>query len=234
LFLTWVQPKRDPSQTRIFGICRENPVTERVQTMEKARGLSGRLFILFFLCLFGFGVFSGCVSNENKAALKPGGLEAGDKAYDCSLMSSTGQRVNLSQTSPGWYLVLVLYRGYWCNACQEQLAELKADFLKFSALHATLAAISVDSLEDSADLNRQWNFPFPLLSDPELKVIDAYGVRHVGGHGIHDIARPTVLIIDPRRIVRFKYVGKNAADRPTDNEILFSIRRIQAQDGFKP
>ncbi len=190
--------------------------------------------ILFLLLALGLAFFSGCDSNEDRLILKPGGLQTGDMAYDFSLMSSTGQLVKMSQVSPGWYLVLVLYRGHWCGACQEQLAELKTDYPKFTALHATIAAISVDELEDSSDLNRQWNFPFPLLSDPTLKVIDAYGARHVGGHGIHDIARPTIIIIDPYRKVRFKYIGKNAVDRPTDNEILYTVQQIQKEDENKP
>ncbi|HEY5038782.1 MAG TPA: peroxiredoxin family protein [bacterium] len=192
------------------------------------------LSILLLLSAYGVSALSGCGPGEDEPVLKPGGLQAGDKAYDFSLMSSSGQLVKQSQISPNWYLVLVLYRGHWCSACQEQLAELKTDFAKFTALHTTIAAISVDSLEDSADLNRQWNFPFPLLSDTRLKVIDAYGARHVGGHGIHDIARPTVIIINPRQIVRFKYIGQNAADRPRNNEILFAVQQIQKQDGFKP
>ena len=206
----------------------------RLKMMQKSHQILS--FLFFILSFFGLVLssLSGCGSNEDKLLLKPGGLQPGDAAYDVSLMSSSGQLVKSSQLSPGWYLVLVLYRGYWCSVCQEQLAELKTDYPKFTLLHATIAAISVDELEDSANFNRQWNFPFPLLSDPQLKVIDAYGARHVGGHGIHDIARPTIVIVDPQHIVRYKYIGKNAADRPTDNEILYSIQQIQKEDAHKP
>jgi peroxiredoxin len=202
--------------------------------MQIAHRIPGFFLLILILFVAVLGSLSGCGSNEDKAVLKPGGLQAGDLAYNFSLMSSSGQLVKLSQMSPDWYLVLVFYRGYWCSVCQEQLAELKTDYPIFTVLHTTIAAISVDELEDSADFNRQWNFPFPLLSDPQLKVIDAYGARHVGGHGIHDIARPTIVIIDPNRKVRFKYIGKNAADSPTDNEILYSIQQIQKEDGYKP
>jgi|HubBroStandDraft_1064217.scaffolds.fasta_scaffold168913_2 peroxiredoxin len=201
--------------------------------MKAFRGF-GFLSIILILAVMGLGLLSGCGSQEPPVPQKPGGLQPGDKAYDFSLVSSTGQLVKMSDLKPGWYLVLILYRGQWCGACQEQLAGLKDDYPKFTALHATIVAASVDSLEDSAQFNGQWRFPFPLLSDPQLKVIDAYGARHPNGHGNHDIARPTTIIIDSNKVIRYKYIGKDPVDRPTDNEILFTLQQIQKVDGVKP
>ncbi|HJT22984.1 MAG TPA: peroxiredoxin family protein [bacterium] len=179
------------------------------------------------------GFFQGCVKPSVPQATKPGGLGLGDKAYDFSLMDSSGHPVKMSDLKPGWYLVLILYRGSWCSACQGQLAGLKEDYPKFLAQNATVAAVSVDSIEDSANFNQQWRFPFPLLSDPDLKVIDAYGARLPNGHEGKDIAKPTTLIIDPNKTIRFKYIGKDPTDRPTDNEILFMLQQIQQHDSGK-
>jgi peroxiredoxin len=202
--------------------------------MKATRSFSLLLFITFALAGAGMVGLAGCGPQEPPVPLKPGGLQPGDRAYDFSLMSSNGQLVKMSDLKPGWYLVLILYRGEWCGACQGQLAGLKDDYSRFTALHATIVAVSVDSLEDSAQFDGQWRFPFPLLSDTQLKVIDAYGARHPNGHGEHDIARPTVVIIDSNKIVRYKYIGKDPVDRPTDNEILFTLQQIQKQDGVKP
>ena len=168
---------------------------------------------------------SGCTSKNPPP--NPGGLQIGDKAADFSLMDETAHTMRLSDVQPGWYLVLIFYRGSWCNACVNQLLNLKEKFPQFTALHAALAAVSVDSLEDSANFNQQWRFPFPLLSDPDLQLIDAYGVRHAGGHAGKDIARPTVVVIDPGRTVRYKYIGKSPLDIPSDEEILFEIRQLE-------
>ncbi|HVM32305.1 MAG TPA: peroxiredoxin family protein [bacterium] len=154
----------------------------------------------------------------------------GQKAPDFSLQSSDGRFLKSSDLQPGWYLVLIFYRGYWCSACQNQLLNLKDDFPKFAPLKATLAAVSVDSVEDSASFNQQWRFPFPLLSDPELKLIDAFGARHPQGHEGKDISHPAVVILDPNKIVRFKYIGQTPQDRPTDDEILYSLQQIEKLD----
>ena len=172
---------------------------------------------------------SGCGQSSTPDSNKPGGLALGDKAYDFSLMDNRGQVMKLADVQEGWYLVLILYRGHWCSACLNQLLDLKNDFPKFTQLHASMAAASTDPVEDSADFMKEWRFPFPLLSDTKLQVIDAYGARHPQGHEGKDIAHPSVIIIDPQKIVRYKYVGKVATDRPTDDEILFALQEIEKQ-----
>ncbi len=177
-------------------------------------------------------LFSGC--SAPPAANKPGGLTLKDKAADFSLVDATGNTMKLSDVQPGWYLVLIFYRGSWCGSCQNQLLNLKEDFAKFAPLHATLAAVSVDSVEDSAQFNGQWHFPFPLLSDRQFLLIDAYGLRDPKGHSGQDISLPAVIIIDSRKMIRYKYVGKSPADRPEDDEILYMIQQLQkisAQSG---
>ncbi len=159
---------------------------------------------------------------------KPGGLDVGDKAYDFKLMDSSGHWVRLSDVQEGWYLVLVLFRGTWCSACLNQMSEFKDNLQKFKDLRAGIAFVSNEPVADLAEFQRQWRFPFPLLTDPRLKVIDAYGVRHVKGHENQDISRPCVLIIDPDKVVRYKYVGQNPQDKPHIAEVLDLLRRFRA------
>lgn len=205
--------------------CKHSALSEGKRVILQKKKIFAVLFSFWALT-----VLAGCVQSSEPVVTKPGGLGLGDKAYDFSLMDSTSHLVKMSDLKPGWYLVLILYRGSWCSACQGQLAGLKDDYPRFLALHSTVAAVSVDSVEDSANFNQQWRFPFPLLSDPDLRVIDAYGARHPHGHEGKDIAKPSTIIIDPNRTIRFKYIGKDPTDRPTDNEILFMIQQIEQHD----
>ena len=184
------------------------------------------LFLSLAALASGFLEFTGC----KKAAEIPyrsGGLTVDDKAYPFSLPDSNGHILKLEDMQEGWDLVLVFYRGHWCGACQNQLLNLKDDYSKFTAQHTALAAISVDTIEDSAHFTQEWRFPFPLLSDTRLQVIDAYGLRNPNGHDGKDISHPAVIIIDSGKRVRYKYVGKTPMDRPADDEILFEIQKIQ-------
>ncbi len=182
--------------------------------------------------LLGVIGFCGCAISP-QTVIKPGGLQAGDKAADFSLMDATGHPMKLSDVQPGSYLVLIFYRGHWCTACLNQLLNLKKDLPQFTALHATLAAVSTDSVENSAAFNNQWRFPFPLLSDTQLQLIDAYGARNPKGHDKKDISHPAVVIIDPQKIVRYKHVGKDALDRLENDEILFELQKVQKSTDIK-
>ena len=185
-----------------------------------------RLYGLAVLAWTGVVLTGGC-GNAGSDSFKPGGLVLGEKAYDFSLMDSAGRLVKQSDLQQGWYTVIFLYRGYWCSACLNQLLNLKDDYPKFTAVHAAVVAASTDSIEDSAAFNQQWRFPFPLLSDTQLHLIDAYGARHPQGHDGKDIAHPSVIIVSPNRVVCYKYVGKTPTDRPSDDEIIFTLQQIQ-------
>lgn len=66
-------------------------------------------------------------------------------------------------------------------------------------------------------------FTFPLLADPELEVIDSFGLRHVAGYPTGgDIARPAILVIDEQGMIIEKLLTDNWRVRPTP-EMLFEI-----------
>lgn len=181
--------------------------------------ISGLLFVSFLVPL-------ACAPPA--PASKPGGLMPGDMAADFSLMDSNGKLTHLSSAPPDTYLVLILYRGYWCSACQAQLFNLKDDYPRFIQQHTIVYAVSTDLVEESLNFNQQWRFPFAFLSDVKLDLIGAYGAVNKAGHNGHPIAHPTVIIIDPQKRIRYKYIGKNPQDRPSDDEILAEIQREKA------
>ena len=73
-----------------------------------------------------------------------------------------------------------------------------------------LAAISVDEPADSRALAEKLGLPFPLLSDPEAKVIEAYGVAMAGER----IAVPATFVVRPDRTIAWQHVSETVPDRP--------------------
>jgi peroxiredoxin len=71
---------------------------------------------------------------------------------------------------------------------------------------------------------RKANLGYPILSDPDLRVAGAYGLRHVaGGPDGEDIARPASVLIDAAGIVRWTDVTDNFRVRPTPAQVLRAI-----------
>jgi len=75
----------------------------------------------------------------------------------------------------------------------------------------------VDPVENNAAMVDKLLLPFPILSDPEGRVIREYGVWSDGEGGI---AKPALFLVQPDRSVTFSYVGQDFADRPTDEELF--------------
>ena len=69
-------------------------------------------------------------------------------------------------------------------------------------------------------------FTFPLLADPELVAIDAYGLRHEGGNPMSggNISRPALLIIDESGKVVERMLTENWRVRPTPEMILEKLK----------
>jgi peroxiredoxin len=63
--------------------------------------------------------------------------------------------------------------------------------------------------------------PFPLLSDPDGRVIKDWGVWTDGEGGL---AKPSIFAIRSGGSVAWAYLGHDFADRPTDDELFNSLR----------
>ena len=85
----------------------------------------------------------------------------------------------------------------------------------------SLAGISVDPIENNRAMVDKLLLPFPLLSDPEGRVIQEWGVRNDSEGGI---ARPAIFAMRKDSSIAWSYIGVDFADRPTDDELLNSLR----------
>ena len=85
----------------------------------------------------------------------------------------------------------------------------------------SLAGISVDPIENNRAMVEKLLLPFPLLSDLEGRVIKEWDVWTDGEGGI---AKASIFAIRSDRSIASSYVGRDYADRPTDDELFNSVR----------
>jgi len=92
-----------------------------------------------------------------------------------------------------------------------------------------VAAVVVDPVETNADLARDAGIEYPILSDPDLRMIDAYGLRHAGaGPDGHDVAHSASVLVDRDGVVRWTCVTGNVRWRPTPDVVLAAIDALPA------
>jgi peroxiredoxin len=106
------------------------------------------------------------------------------------------------------------------------LSQLRQRTPEFTELGATILAVSPDGPEQSQALAEAQELAFALLSDPELRVADLYGVRHEDEPRGRLIPRPATFVLDAAGKVQYAYVGENPSDRPDEAELLAVVRSL--------
>jgi len=141
-------------------------------------------------------------------------------------LDTTGEIIDLSTYHKP--LVVVVMRGFSGQVCLYCAAQTVALCKEIDAFHKAGAEVivvypgpaesapaflrAVDSLQHAAP-------PMPVALDISLNLVRAIGIED-------NLARPTSLVVDKDGIIRFAYVGKTIADRPSADDLLHEVQRI--------
>ena len=94
---------------------------------------------------------------------------------------------------------------------------------RFADAGVAMAAIVVDSVEQNRAMVEKLLLPFPILSDPESRVIREWGVLNGAEN---DIAKPAIFGIRREGSIGYQYVGVDFTDRPDDSELFAGISDV--------
>jgi len=102
-------------------------------------------------------------------------LEVGMKAPDFTLPDKNGNEVSLSDFL-GKKVVVYFYPKDNTSGCTKQACAFAGAYSEFKAKNVEVIGISKDSVASHVKFAEKYELPFVLLSDPELKAIEPYGV----------------------------------------------------------
>ncbi|WP_298578506.1 thioredoxin-dependent thiol peroxidase [uncultured Olegusella sp.] len=144
-------------------------------------------------------------------------LEIGAIAPDFELPDQDGVTHKLSDYQ-GKKVVLYFYPKDNTPGCTKQACGFAERYPQFLEKGAVVLGVSKDSVASHKKFQEKFNLPFTLLSDPEHKIIEAYGVwqeKKNYGRTYMGIVRSTYLIDEKGHIVRVQTKVK-AAENPQD------------------
>ena len=120
----------------------------------------------------------------------------GSKAPDFQLPDHTGKTVSLSQLA-GKNVVLYFYPKDDTPGCTREACNFRDEHSTLTKAGAVVLGVSPDGATSHQKFATKYSLPFPLLSDTEHKVADAYGVwgeKSLYGRKFIGLTRATFLI----------------------------------------
>ena len=101
-------------------------------------------------------------------------LTAGDEAPDFTLPDADGNEVSLSSLR-GQRVIVYFYPAAMTPGCTKEACDFRDSLASLAAAGVAVVGISPDGLAKLARFRDAEGLNFPLLSDPDRRVLEAYG-----------------------------------------------------------
>ena len=170
------------------------------------------------------------------------GIPVGQKVPDVRARDLDGKDVSLSSLYTKGPILLAFYRGGWCPYCSSENHALATAYPEYQRRGVTPVTVSVDTPDAEAKTKATYAIPFPVLSDNDATMIEAFHVvNHVdaatfskmrgfgldlesySGKSHHEIAIPSLFLIDRTGVVRWAHSDPDFKVRPSTAQILAAI-----------
>jgi peroxiredoxin len=191
-------------------------------------------------------VFDRSISDLLDQGVPADSIQAGDLLEPFTLDDATGTAINLDQILEAGPAVIVFYRGGWCPYCNLALRTYQQELLpRLGAYGARLVAISPQSPDESLSTVEKAGLGFTVLSDPGSRLADRLGIAFdqaddvldaqrqlgldltkVNAEGSVRLPRPTVLVVDQGRTVRFVDIQPDFTARTEVADILAALAAL--------
>jgi peroxiredoxin Q/BCP len=154
-------------------------------------------------------------------------LEPGDSAPDFTLSDQHGTPVTLSELR-GRPVVLYFYPKADTPGCTVQACGVRDRHADYESAGATVLGVSKDAVEDVLAFDEKHGLGFPLLSDPDHAVAEAYGAwveKRMYGKSHMGVQRATFVIDGEGRIA---HVIPKADPETHDDAVLGALEDLGA------
>jgi peroxiredoxin Q/BCP len=126
-------------------------------------------------------------------------MDVGDEVPDFELSDETGTPRKLSELLTGGPVTLFFYPGAMTYGCTKESCHFRDLKQEFEQAGGQRVGISADTVEKQKEFSDKYSFDYPLLSDPDRKVAEIFGVKR--GGGLVPVKRNTFVIGTDRKVI---------------------------------
>jgi peroxiredoxin Q/BCP len=151
-------------------------------------------------------------------------LEPGDPAPPFTLPDTSGKQVSLKDFA-GRDVILYFYPKDDTPGCTKEACGFRDAWSDLQDLGIVVLGVSGDDAASHAKFAAKYRLPFPLLSDPDHRVMTAYGAygpKTMYGKKVVGVIRSTVWIGPDGRVRHHWARVANAAEHP--DKVLTALR----------
>ncbi len=155
-------------------------------------------------------------------------LRLGQKVPEFSLPDADRKMRSLGEFTKQGMVILAFFPFAFSGVCDKEMCMFRDGFANLQQAGAQLVGISVDSAFALKAFAQTYNLQFPLLSDFNKKVTKLYGVLQDPwvGFGYKGVAKRSVLIVDKRGMLRYRWVTDDPSDEPPYGEVVKAVQKL--------
>ena len=156
-------------------------------------------------------------------AVHADGLTVGQPAPLFQLKAQDGSEFNLAARKDIGWTVLYFYPKAGTPGCTKQACAFRDSVQVIRNNNADVYGISTDDVKELLKFHQEHKLTFNLLSDPDAKVTDAYGVKMP----VIKMAKRWTFIIDPSLVIR--QIDDDVDPALDAQKVAEQLKKLQAE-----
>ena len=153
-------------------------------------------------------------------------LATGTKAPDFTLKTKNAEGlhdVTLSDNFGKKKTVLLFFPLAFTSVCMQEMCDVSAGIAAYNDLNATVYGISIDSPFAQEQMAKVDKLQFPLLSDFNKEVSEAYDVLYADLLGFKGVSKRSAFVIDETGVILYSESSEDPHDLPNFDAIKAAL-----------